>query len=100
MAAEALKQATVAELMAELERRGGVCCSNWTVEDARPVVEHDEECGGLSEAEVDEIAARFLAVASGGLRDILAERGNGYLADRWELERKRLLAERGAPGPR
>lgn len=90
-----LASATDGQLIEELLRRQGLAASIWTVEDALSAMRGDEDLEGKDDEELKPVALAFLAKVSSGLRDVLGERGNDYLSDRWFDLRERIMAETG-----
>ncbi len=81
---EILSSISTEELIAELDRRTGVVCSIWTKIDVLPLIDQDDRFADFDEETRDDIAIDFLETISGGLLDILGERGNDYTADKLE----------------
>lgn len=94
-----LKDFSDQDLINELQKRGLVPVV-WNHEDAAGPILDDEAAEDLDEAQVEKAARLLLARAEEGLNDILGERGNNYLADRWSELSDEILAEvRAAPAP-
>lgn len=94
-----LKDVPESDLVAELTRRGIVPVI-WNVEDARTSMANGEGAELLSDDEFDRAGRTLLERASEGLRDVLGQRGNEYLDERWAALAPEIIAEvRGAPAP-
>ena len=94
-----LNDATDAEILDEIRARG-IVASIWSKADTTSPIEDDEDAADLSDEQLDRAAQLFLEGAEGGLTDILGQRGNDYLSDKWaELKDEILSAVRGAPAP-
>lgn len=78
-------------LVAELERRGHAV-SLWTAEDFAGPIREDGDLQGRDEDFVESAAAQLRFRAQDGLTDILGQRGNDYLSDRWSELRNEVIA--------
>lgn len=97
-----LSGATDEQLIGEILRRQGLAASIWNVEDALGAIRGDEDLEGKTDEELRPLALAFLMRIASGLQDVLGERGNDYLSDRWFDLRDKIAAEVGssvAPRP-
>lgn len=78
-------------LIAELERRGHVL-SVWTPEDFAGPIREDNDLQDRDESFIEGAAAQLGFRIQEGLRDILGQRGNDYLTDRWSELRSEVVA--------
>lgn len=88
-----LKDVPTDELIAELRRRPGIVPSIWSTEDVTSLIEDEPDCAHLTEQQAEKLAIVFLETSGRALEDVLAERGNGFLADRWDDHKEHLLSE-------
>lgn len=88
-----LKDIPTDDLIAELRRRPGIVPSIWNTEDVSSLIEDEPACAALTEEQGDALAVAFLESNGRFLENVLAERGNDFLADRWDIEKERLISE-------
>ena len=81
------------DLVDELLRRSGLVASIWNTEDTGSAIEEDEDCPELTDEQFEQAAALLLARSRKGLQEVLAERGNEYLATRWVMVKEEILEE-------
>lgn len=87
------------ELLTEIRSRGMVP-SVWNVEDVDSLIEEDDAAADLTPEQAKQAAQLFLDRVGSGLEDILGERGNSYLTDRWdEIGAEVISAVTSAPAP-
>lgn len=79
------------DLLAELHQRPGYVISSWNTEDVAPTLENyietlsdfeNEQVPDLTDEQIKEAAVLFLQKHGTRLQDILAERGNDWIAER------------------
>jgi hypothetical protein len=95
-----LSKATDEQLLEEIRNRRQIVVSAWTVEDTISLVQEDEDCEGLTDAQKEAVATMFLSHARGGLLDALGGRGNDYLGDRWAIDSAEMIDLATASGPK
>lgn len=89
--AKSLAEATVDQLVEELQRRKEVVCSIWNVEDIRSFVSESEGAEGLDDEKVEAACVETLSRAGQGLQDHLGSQGNFFLEMFWEREGEDIL---------
>lgn len=94
MSAMNLENVSDEDLVAELMRRKTIISSIWNIEvDFRPLIEEDADCDDLSDDQIGEAAKILFEECSGGLEDVLGQRGNSYTSDRWYDLKEDILAK-------
>lgn len=93
LAKEALKNATLDEILNELHSRVETYPSIWTKEDIVDLIGHydDPRLHDMSDEQLDEMAKNFMLATGSDLMDALAERGNDWLSNRWEIEKEEII---------
>jgi len=89
------------DLVAEIMHRADVIPSIWNLDDAKQLIVDDADCGDLTDAQAEEAARMFTSGVRDGMEDILGQRGNDYLSDRWQMDKAAILTglEAGEPTP-
>lgn len=92
--ATTLTNASNEELLAELRSRPGLYLSVWTTEDALQAVadDGDEAVEDLDEGVKADLAEALLADAGNAMDDVLGQRGNDCLSDRWRANKDAIMA--------
>lgn len=90
---EALKNATLDEILNELHNRVGIYPSIWTKEDVVDLIGHydDPRLHDASDEQFDQMSENFMLANGSDLMDALAERGNDWLSNRWELDKEEII---------
>ena len=90
---EALKNATLDEILNELHSRVGTYPSIWTKEDVVDLIGHydDPRLHDASDEQFDQMSENFMLANGSDLMDALAERGNDWLSNRWELDKEEII---------
>jgi hypothetical protein len=89
------------EQLIEALRANGYVVSAWYMEDLFPKVDEDPAFEHLSMADTEEAARSALDELETGLVEVLAQRGNDYIDERWENDVKEtILKQFGAASPK
>lgn len=88
-----LKNIPTDDLISELRRRPGIVPSIWSTEDVSSLIQDEAACGQMTEKQSEALAICFLQASARSLESMLAEKGNDFLADRWEIEKEKLISE-------